>query len=175
MRTMGPGNFTSKLALNINKCPTQGSTMVPENEDASIESKYRPDETKRQSLTNQTCFHSLASTPLAAEWQGIQAISTACQSPAMKSCSRVVVSALQIQICPYGLNVEGCDGVRFWNLKTMKEVCSPRPSVYHGQITCVAWVTCRDDHDELLCYTTALGYIGFIRQREVKTEFGIRW
>jgi hypothetical protein len=64
------------------------------------------------------------------------------------------------------MNETGSDGVRFWDMKKIKEVPSARPPRLRGQVTCIAWVSCLEDCKELLCYGTGLGYVVFMRQVE---------
>jgi hypothetical protein len=71
------------------------------------------------------------------------------------------------------MNWTGSDGVRFWDMKTIKEVPSARPPRLRGQVTCITWVSCLENCNELLCYGTGLGYVVFTRQATQDVSDGI--
>ena|SRR3981189_2383231 len=60
------------------------------------------------------------------------------------------------------------DGVRIWNMKTMKELHSlPHSRFYRGPVSCIEWITCRDDMLETLAFGTGLGWLEIWREVSV--------
>jgi WD40 repeat protein len=51
----------------------------------------------------------------------------------------------------------------FWDVAARKQLSSPLHIRSRGPVTCVAWVDCHHNRDEIICYTTGLGYICFVR------------
>lgn len=63
----------------------------------------------------------------------------------------------------------GGGGVMIWNLESKQQLPSPPQSIMlRGPITCVNWITQRDDPYNTLCYGTGLGY--FVVWRQVSRE-----
>ena len=71
----------------------------------------------------------------------------------------------------------GIDGLRMWDLQ--RQVQAPKPSQMRNPrdpVTCVAWLTRKDDIQETLCAGTGLGYIIIWRQHtDAVTEFAEIW
>ena len=55
----------------------------------------------------------------------------------------------------------GYDGVRLWYMRNQSQLITPAYSLAQkGAVTCVQWITWSCNAEEILCYGTALGYIG---------------
>lgn len=55
----------------------------------------------------------------------------------------------------------GSDGLRLWYIKNQAQLKVPAFSLaQQGAVTCVQWITRSCDAEEILCYGTALGYVG---------------
>ena len=60
----------------------------------------------------------------------------------------------------------GDDGVKIWDLKTMTEVPVPEQAAYEkAQISCVRWITRKNEPFDTLVYGNALGFLVFLQQR----------
>ena len=70
----------------------------------------------------------------------------------------------------------GTDGIKIWDVKTTKEIAVPQqPFHERGQVSCVCWITRKDETFDTLCYGNALGFLVFLQHRptEVSREFVI--
>ncbi|KAF9523948.1 WD40-repeat-containing domain protein [Crepidotus variabilis] len=66
----------------------------------------------------------------------------------------------------------GTDGVKVWNLSTGKEIPTPQqPLQERGQVSCVYWITRRNEPFDTLCYGNALGYLVFLQHRPTEQQF----
>ena len=55
----------------------------------------------------------------------------------------------------------GSDGVQLWYMRNQSQLITPVYSLAQkGAVTCIQWITCSCNAEEILCYGTALGYIG---------------
>src|SRR5262245_46783097 len=71
----------------------------------------------------------------------------------------------------------GCDGVRIWDVDTLREIITPpRRQRVVGKETTIELLTIRNNPCPTLCFVTALGYLGFWRQcsKEVFEELTTR-
>jgi WD40 repeat protein len=65
----------------------------------------------------------------------------------------------------------GTDGVRIWDLKTFQEITIPQqPLQERGQVSCVLWITRKNETFDTLCYGNALGYLVFLRHRPAEVS-----
>lgn len=69
----------------------------------------------------------------------------------------------------------GTDGVRIWDLKTFQEITIPQqPLQERGQVSCVLWITHRNETFDTLCYGNALGYLVFLQHRPAEVRFLVK-
>ena len=55
----------------------------------------------------------------------------------------------------------GSDGIRLWYMKNQSQLKVPGYNLaQRGAVTCVRWITRPCDAEEILCYGTAIGYVG---------------
>ena len=55
----------------------------------------------------------------------------------------------------------GYDGVQLWYMRNQSQLITPVYSLAQkGAVTCIQWITCSCNAEEILCYRMALGYIG---------------
>ncbi|KAF9523950.1 WD40-repeat-containing domain protein [Crepidotus variabilis] len=81
---------------------------------------------------------------------------------------------VSLAISPSGelLASGGTDGVKVWNLSTGKEIPTPQqPLQERGQVSCVYWITRRNESFDTLCYGNALGYLVFLQHRPTEQRF----
>ncbi|KAF8960568.1 hypothetical protein BDZ97DRAFT_1760683 [Flammula alnicola] len=56
--------------------------------------------------------------------------------------------------------------MKVWDLKTRKEIRVPQqPSHERSQVSCVCWVTRRNETMDMLCYGNGLGFLVFLQHR----------
>jgi hypothetical protein len=66
----------------------------------------------------------------------------------------------------------GEDGVKIWNLKTWKQITIPQQPVNKlSEVSCVCWVTRRNETVDTLCYGNGAGFLVFLQHNanEVST------
>ena len=85
-------------------------------------------------------------------------------------------AVVDLAISPNGklLASGGTDGIKIWDIKTTKEIAVPQqPFHERGQVSCVCWITRKDETFDTLCYGNALGFLVFLQHRptEVSREF----
>lgn len=62
--------------------------------------------------------------------------------------------------------LQGQDGVKIWEVETKKEVTVPlQPFQERSQVSCVRWITRKNENMDVLCYGNALGYLIFLQHR----------
>jgi WD40 repeat protein len=84
-------------------------------------------------------------------------------SMAISSCGRLMASG-------------GTDGVRIWDLKTFQEITIPQqPLQERGQVSCVLWITRKNETFDTLCYGNALGYLVFLQHRPAEVRFRYKY
>jgi len=67
----------------------------------------------------------------------------------------------------------GYDGIKIWDLKTLKELDVPQQSPNErGQVSCVFWITRENEAFESLVYGNGIGYLVFLQYRA--TEVGVQ-
>ena len=55
----------------------------------------------------------------------------------------------------------GSDGIRIWYMKNQSQLRVPEYNLAQlGAVTCLRWITRSCDAEEILCYGTAVGYVG---------------
>jgi WD40 repeat protein len=70
----------------------------------------------------------------------------------------------------------GTDGVRIWDLKTFQEITIPQqPLQERGQVSCVLWITHKNESLATLCYGNALGYLVFLQHRPAEVRFLVKY
>ncbi|KAI6105950.1 WD40-repeat-containing domain protein [Pisolithus croceorrhizus] len=71
----------------------------------------------------------------------------------------------------------GCDGLRLWDLEKKVELRKPNQTQNpQDPITCIVWLTLKDDNKELLCGGTGLGYLFLWKKRSHEFEETLaRW
>jgi len=68
----------------------------------------------------------------------------------------------------------GYDGIKIWDLKTLKELDVPQQSPNErGQVSCVFWITRENEAFESLVYGNGIGYLVFLQYRA--TEVSVRF
>jgi WD40 repeat protein len=56
----------------------------------------------------------------------------------------------------------GSDGVKLWDMKTYDQLMCPKQGhIVRGPISCMLWISRRNEASETLCYGTGLGYLVF--------------
>jgi hypothetical protein len=58
----------------------------------------------------------------------------------------------------------GADGVKIWDLQTAKQITVPRQP-FDSQVSCVCWVTRRNETVDTLCYGNGVGFLVFLQHR----------
>ncbi|KAI6104782.1 WD40-repeat-containing domain protein [Pisolithus croceorrhizus] len=70
----------------------------------------------------------------------------------------------------------GCGGLRLWDLEKKVELRKPNQTRNpQDPITCIAWLTPKDDNKELLCGGTGLGYLFLWKKRGHEFEETLVW
>jgi len=65
----------------------------------------------------------------------------------------------------------GADGVKVWDLKTRKQITVPQqPFNERSQVSCVCWVTRRNETVDALCYGNGLGFLVFLQHRATEVS-----
>ena len=61
----------------------------------------------------------------------------------------------------------GKDGVKIWNLKTWKQITiAQQPANKLSEVSCVCWVTRRNETVDTLCYSNGAGFLVFLQHHE---------
>ena len=70
----------------------------------------------------------------------------------------------------------GTDGVRIWDLETFQEITIPQqPLQERGQVSCLLWITHKNEKLATLCYSNALGYLVFLQHRPAEVGFLVKY
>ena len=64
----------------------------------------------------------------------------------------------------------GMDGVRLWNIRTKMPLALPPPQNLRGPVTCLKWISHRDEAYDLLCFGTSLGYLVLWRRQSERVS-----
>ena len=67
----------------------------------------------------------------------------------------------------------GEDGVKVWNLKTRKQITIPQQPVNKlSEVSCVCWVTRRNETVDTLCYGNGAGFLVFLQHHATEVSTG---
>ena len=65
----------------------------------------------------------------------------------------------------------GEDGVKIWNLKTRKQITIPQQPVnILSEVSCVCWVTRRNETVDTLCYGNGAGFLVFLQHHATEVS-----